>query len=490
MLRASAILALLWIFPALAPAQQPAPTSDRSLRAYTLKIQDRQAYGVYLANQKVGWMIEETRLGTHNGREVAIDSEESYIALKLSREKSIKTSKSITCFSLEGDGPIVFAEEREVEDGYLTVRRAVPEGRGMLLTSHTKSGEKQRHVPVPKETLALSRRLDEWLSATPAKGARFESYTTSWDEADINTKETVTFQEKKKILWGGVPLVVCLVQMEVQGARMNAELKANGTPLRNTLGGLLEMRAEEEVVAKKLGDKPVDMLKASEVPVDRELGDPRNVRSLALEVSDAGEFTFPTCPRQKARRQEDKIVLDLLPDFRVEQAEALPAQQRADCLAATPSIQCDEERVRRLARKIVGAEKDPVRAAKLLEKWVHDNLRKTMAVNGSTALQILDNLAGDCTEHTLLFVSLARAAGIPAREVGGLAYPDIGRPVFGWHAWAEIHDGRQWVSVDPTWGEFYVDATHIKFQEGSDDFAWMNVAGKIKLRVLRLTSDN
>jgi transglutaminase-like putative cysteine protease len=113
-----------------------------------------------------------------------------------------------------------------------------------------------------------------------------------------------------------------------------------------------------------------------------------------------------------------------------------------------------------------------------------------MAANGSTTLQILDNLGGDCTEHTLLFVSLARAVGIPAREVGGLAYPDIGRPVFGWHAWAEIHDGRQWVSVDPTWGEFYVDATHIKFQEGSDDFAWMNVAGKIKLRVLRLTTDN
>jgi transglutaminase-like putative cysteine protease len=86
----------------------------------------------------------------------------------------------------------------------------------------------------------------------------------------------------------------------------------------------------------------------------------------------------------------------------------------------------------------------------------------------------------------LLFVALARAAGLPAREVGGVAYVGGDEPAFGWHAWAEIHDGSQWVAVDPTWGEVYVDATHIKFTEGSEDRSYVNVAGKLKLKVVKV----
>jgi hypothetical protein len=97
---------------------------------------------------------------------------------------------------------------------------------------------------------------------------------------------------------------------------------------------------------------------------------------------------------------------------------------------------------------------------------------------------VLENKAGDCTEHSLLFVALARSAGVPAREVGGLAFVGGSKPLFGWHAWAEIHDGKQWVTVDPTWHEVYIDATHIKFADARDDLAWVNVAGKLKLKVV------
>jgi hypothetical protein len=68
--------------------------------------------------------------------------------------------------------------------------------------------------------------------------------------------------------------------------------------------------------------------------------------------------------------------------------------------------------------------------------------------------------------------------------VGGLAYVRASKPLLGWHAWAEIHDGHQWVSVDPTWDQYFVDATHIKLSEGSQDSAWTNIAGKVKVKVL------
>ncbi|MBI3103739.1 transglutaminase domain-containing protein [Candidatus Daviesbacteria bacterium] len=63
-----------------------------------------------------------------------------------------------------------------------------------------------------------------------------------------------------------------------------------------------------------------------------------------------------------------------------------------------------------------------------------------------------------CMEFTDLFITLARAAGIPARELNGFAYTanttlrplSLTRDVL--HAWPEYWDERRgWVMVDPTW---------------------------------------
>jgi len=64
-----------------------------------------------------------------------------------------------------------------------------------------------------------------------------------------------------------------------------------------------------------------------------------------------------------------------------------------------------------------------------------------------------------CTEFTDLFVTLARAAGIPAREVEGFAYTNnpklkpLSLKTDVLHAWPEYWDkGRSvWVQIDPTW---------------------------------------
>jgi transglutaminase-like putative cysteine protease len=67
-----------------------------------------------------------------------------------------------------------------------------------------------------------------------------------------------------------------------------------------------------------------------------------------------------------------------------------------------------------------------------------------------------------CMEFTDVFVTMARIAGIPAREVDGYAYtsdaanhpiyyPGLGSDIL--HAWAEVYlPGSGWVMVDPTWG--------------------------------------
>ena len=84
-----------------------------------------------------------------------------------------------------------------------------------------------------------------------------------------------------------------------------------------------------------------------------------------------------------------------------------------------------------------------------------------------------------CLEFTDLFIALARAAGIPAREVDGFAYTQNSkqRPlsllVDVLHAWPEYYDSEKqtWVMVDPTWGnttggvDYYetLDFDHLAF---------------------------
>jgi transglutaminase-like putative cysteine protease len=175
------------------------------------------------------------------------------------------------------------------------------------------------------------------------------------------------------------------------------------------------------------------------------------------------------------------------------QTEVVPLteRQRMQFLRSTPSVQSDDADILALARQIVGSQTDPVRMSGLIVDWIDRNLSKAHDSGASTATAVLAQRSGDCTEHALLFTALARAAGIPARQVGGIIYVEDPEPLFGWHAWAEIHDGRGWVTVDPTWRQVRVDPTHVQFtfpseQSDEDDYGWVQVLGKLKIKVTKV----
>ncbi len=64
-----------------------------------------------------------------------------------------------------------------------------------------------------------------------------------------------------------------------------------------------------------------------------------------------------------------------------------------------------------------------------------------------------------CMEFTDLFITLARASGIPAREINGFAYTDdirlrpLNLVTDVLHSWPEYYDEKKqlWVPIDPTW---------------------------------------
>jgi transglutaminase-like putative cysteine protease len=135
----------------------------------------------------------------------------------------------------------------------------------------------------------------------------------------------------------------------------------------------------------------------------------------------------------------------------------------SEFLKATMYVQADDESIKKRAQEIIGSETNSWRAAILICKWVHDKIwNKNLKVGFGSAKQTLESLEGDCTEHTVLFIALARAVGIPSRICAGLVYQ---RDAFYYHFWPEVYVGK-WVSMEPTLGQIQADATHIQLAGG------------------------
>ena len=126
-------------------------------------------------------------------------------------------------------------------------------------------------------------------------------------------------------------------------------------------------------------------------------------------------------------------------------------------LAPTAYWQSEDEKIKELARTLGTTEKIYDFVVKTLN-YDYERIRQgAERLGGRLALEHPD--AAICTEFADLFVSLARAAGIPAREVEGYAYttnPQV-QPLSllsdVLHAWPEYWDNQkhEWVPVDPTW---------------------------------------
>jgi len=147
-----------------------------------------------------------------------------------------------------------------------------------------------------------------------------------------------------------------------------------------------------------------------------------------------------------------------------------------------PLIQSDDARIRGRALAVTRRERNPARAAELLVRWVAANVADQVTVSMPTAARALAGRRGDCNEHAVLYVALARAVGLPARTVAGLAQVN---GHFYYHAWAEVYLG-DWVAVDPTFDQFPADAAHLRFSTGglARQAELVRLIGRLKLEAL------
>ena len=161
--------------------------------------------------------------------------------------------------------------------------------------------------------------------------------------------------------------------------------------------------------------------------------------------------------------QREGILEINVPTVYVSKALNLSAEliqgEMAEFLKSTVYIQADAPEIREKAAELIGGETNSWKAAKKLCRWVNENISdKNLKVGFGSALRTLESREGDCTEHTVLLIALARAAGIPARVCAGIVY--VG-DAFYYHFWPEVYVG-EWVAMEPTLGQIQADANHIQ----------------------------
>ncbi len=109
-----------------------------------------------------------------------------------------------------------------------------------------------------------------------------------------------------------------------------------------------------------------------------------------------------------------------------------------------------------LSKQIAGEEKNPARLAKDFYNWIANHIQYSYAIEYSTIRDIGEYCRahgyGDCGQEALLFITLCRLNGIPARWQSGWNTFPGGQNI---HDWTEIHLAPYgWLPVDP-WAGIY-----------------------------------
>lgn len=460
---------------------------DPALLATARQLEGRAAYGVYISGKRVGFEIEDTSVVLWQGALALRQVTDSELDIRIENARNRMVSRETSINALHGDGPVIFYKAMIDEAGERVERHAVENEKGGLRLITLRRGRSvSRDIAYPKANLRDSASYLKWLKGKPAVGTRLESWSCSWDKDQVDAPVV-------RIMRSGLSLgqpPVFQVEERVDGAVTLVETTLTGDAVRMRIGPM-DLRLEDEFRARMLDRGTVDLIDAASVPLNRDVGDPRSVNRMVLKVEGLEGFVPPVDSRQKVEALAPgqwRVTLER--DTARGTGQPLSAAERAAMMSPTGTIQSADAKVLALARQWGADEKRPEALAANICRGVYKYLKKVLGANSEDALTIIDRREGDCTEHTLLFVAVARAAGLPAREVGGLAYGQLrGKPVLAWHAWPEYHDGKQWRAIDPTWNEpDGVDGTHWKLSVGDRDAAWLNLMGKLKVNVEKLES--
>ena len=300
-----------------------------------------------------------------------------------------------------------------------------------------------------------------------------------------NSEILVEVEKKEKVFHSGKSVETYRLKESFKGIETLVWVSEAGDTLKeeSPLGLSLIKESEETALSGDWvkGTKP-DIILMTAVPIDKPINNARKIKYLKIKLKNIILDGFNL---DGGRQRLTGNILEIRrEDLTSGKVFLLPCRKEKfkRYLQPTPLIQSGDDKIIKLAAKITKGNQDAEKASRMLLGWVYKNLEKKLTMSIPSALEVLDQMAGDCNEHTALFTALSRSRGIPTRVCVGIVYM---KNSFYYHAWPEVFLG-QWVAVDPTLNQFPADAAHIRFVVGdlSDQIKILKIVSQLKLEVL------
>jgi len=421
-------------------------------------------YGVYIGGKKSGYAVDKSRKIKHDGRDAYKFSMDLDITISMmGHVQKLQTSEYRIYYD---SGPMAECGATLGAQSWL----GVMQGKTLKLITTMSGVKSEKAIPAPGVSLNDEIAPLRLIMGKPKLGDSVECRTFS-PMIGKELSAVVTVIDRKTVMFGGVETDVYEINTNIKemGFNSSALITQDAEMLQFTLpaGGMkVVLKLQDEKSAKDPSVEAVEMLDASTIhPAGKA---PRGMREkLKLRVTGLkNKESIINDERQRYRKLDDgSYEVTLQRGAFPKTSPSIPMQDAdlQEYTKATELYQSEHPDVVKKAREIVGDTKNSARVAQALCLWVYTNVAKRGTVMVSNALETLQSMEGDCSEHAALFVGLCRAVGLPARVANGIAYSsDLG--AFGGHAWAEVYVG-QWVAVDPAFGEPIASASRIKFAD-------------------------
>jgi transglutaminase superfamily protein len=408
---------------------------------------DTKWYTVSYAGQKVGYMSSSVEGDLTKGSQ----------RLVFRRLGASITLWSKSFVREDGSGEVLSLRGESSSSNAVTINEGVVTGATMRLKVTTGSKSYERQVPLTGRLLGpagvaklttsgLLREGDSvhYFTTEPSLGLVFGATRTLEAHDDLNLlgRRIESIRVHESIPSVGIDH---LVWLDSEGRLLRSEDK---TPLGLAVVELANEKAA--MLAAEGGTLAAEAYGRSIARTNIRLPDPRSLSRLVIRLTNRRpELGWPTLnsdtQRVLSQSSTEAVVEVRQPSLPKGESLRPPQEGLDEYLAANELLQSDDPGVRRLAKLIVGEERDPWRKATMLRDWEAENMRFDAGVAIAASAEVARDRRGTCFAYSTLLAAMCRVVGIPSRFVMGFGYTN---GMFGGHAWVDVRVGERWIPID------------------------------------------
>ncbi|MFA5794535.1 MAG: transglutaminase domain-containing protein [Candidatus Brocadiia bacterium] len=431
-------------------------------------------YDLMYQGQKIGHAHSLVEKVKYQGKDCYKFTEEQQLKIQSGQGEAIEQSEIMTCYTSLDFVPIQMTKTEKSKDRQRNVEVVVAAGKIIF-----KGGQQDKAINFEKGVVFAVNGLllkNKGL-LKPNASATFK--VISEGSQSINT-ENIKVVRQDKVKTGAKEETVFVVEStrsDKPGELLTIVVDSKGVERMIEGSGLkMELTSEENAKNQEKAGTISSSLKTNfSVPFTGRISAMR----MKMVLSKESDAIIPETEYQEVTGQKTEYQV-VLKEIRVgpDSTVSLPVKDGAfkKYLEQTPRITCNDPVITAKTKDIVKGETDGFKAVKLLTDWIYKNVK--IGEGGAAtklAKDILKDKEGNSEEFAILFSSLARAAGLPTRNVIGFMYISGD---FNTHYWNEVYLGK-WLPVDTMVNRVGCPAIYIKMGEDDDGREESNVSAKM-----------